>query len=336
MLDASGIELCRRFYQQQVRPSIAALFPGLPHAAALLGRGSEVLGFDDKMSSDHDWQPRTLIFVDDRDESTTDVVEAALRGVIPERFEGYPTGLTVTTTRSYLQEQLAIDIKCVITPTDWLTLPEQRLRMMAGGTVYHDEVGLRESLDRISYYPDDVWRYLMLAAWWRIHPEMNLVGRIGYVGDDLGSRLITADMVDGIMRLCFLLEREYAPYRKWFGTAFSRLKCGAVMVPILQRALSGVSWPDREAALIDAYRELAAMHNAARVTDFVPTELVRMCGRPFGVHWGDFPGALRQAITDPEVLRIAELWPTGDADRVREWIWLPKHRHRLVALASPH
>ena len=48
-----GLELSRLFYQEAVRPILDAVFPGLPHSAALLGRGSEVLGFDDAMSTDH-------------------------------------------------------------------------------------------------------------------------------------------------------------------------------------------------------------------------------------------------------------------------------------------
>ncbi|NTU80855.1 MAG: hypothetical protein HGA45_15995 [Chloroflexales bacterium] len=29
------------------------------------------------------------------------------------------------------------------------------------------------------------------------------------------------------MGLCFLIERHYAPYPKWFGSAFQRLACAA-------------------------------------------------------------------------------------------------------------
>ena len=51
----SGLELSRQFYHRLVRPILHAEFPGLRHGAALPGRGSEVLGFDDEMSTDHDW-----------------------------------------------------------------------------------------------------------------------------------------------------------------------------------------------------------------------------------------------------------------------------------------
>ena len=332
---SSGIELCRRFYEQEIRPAISSQLAGLPHAAALLGRGSEVLGFDDEVSRDHDWKPRAVIFLEDHDEARAGEVEDLLRGATAQRFEGYKTDLSVTTIRAHLQRELAIDLDRQLSPTDWLTLSEQRLRSIAGGTIYHDEVGLTDALARISYYPDGVWRYLMIAGWWRIHPEANLVGRTGQVGDELGSELIAAELVDAMMRLCFLLEREYAPYAKWFGTAFSRLNCAQVMLPILERVLASSSTQDREAALNDGYRELAALHNGAGITEPVPTGVVRMWDRPFGVLWGDFPGALRQTIDDPEVLRIVELWPTGAVDRVREWIWPTRYRDRLIALVGP-
>ncbi len=48
-----GRDLSRRFYERAVR----SLVVGVPHAAALLGEGSEVLGFDDEVSTDHDFGP---------------------------------------------------------------------------------------------------------------------------------------------------------------------------------------------------------------------------------------------------------------------------------------
>ncbi len=49
-----GLELAQRFYQEAVQPILAMSFPMLPYGAALLGSGSDVLGFDTPMSTDHD------------------------------------------------------------------------------------------------------------------------------------------------------------------------------------------------------------------------------------------------------------------------------------------
>src|SRR5690606_38244721 len=59
-----GLELSRLFYRDQVRPLLDQL-GGPEHSAALIGHGSEVLGFDTERSTDHDWGPRVLIFLAD-------------------------------------------------------------------------------------------------------------------------------------------------------------------------------------------------------------------------------------------------------------------------------
>jgi hypothetical protein len=62
-----GLELSRMFFQQQVRPILSKNFPSIPYSAALIGWGSEVLGFDTALSRDHHWGPRVLLFLRDLD-----------------------------------------------------------------------------------------------------------------------------------------------------------------------------------------------------------------------------------------------------------------------------
>jgi hypothetical protein len=134
------------------------------------------------------------------------------------------------------------------------------------------------------------------------------------------------------MRLCFLMERQYAPYSKWFGTAFSRLTCAATLSPILSKAVGAASWQDRENALMAAYEEVASMHNTLHITQPIATEILQMWGRPFKVLWGDFPDALAAQIQDPAVQRIAEQWPIGGVDQFRDLLWDPRHRRLLLRM----
>jgi hypothetical protein len=238
--------------------------------------------------------------------------------------------------RGYLWDQLAVDIGAdmdrELDARDWLTLPEQSLLMLTAGPVFHDDVGLQAVRRRFAYYPRDVWLYLMVAGWWRVHPEANLVGRAGSVGDELGSALIGSRLVHDLMQLCFLLERRYAPYSKWFGTAFARLDCGPRLSPIVWRALQAATWQEREQALNEAYAAVAALHNSSGITEPVPVHEERMWDRPFVVPWGDFPGALTDAISDPEVRAIAERWPVGGPDRARDLLWDARRRGLLRPL----
>jgi hypothetical protein len=51
------------------------------------------------------------------------------------------------------------------------------------------------------------------------------------------------------------------------------------------------------------------------------------------VLWGDFPGALRSAISDPEVRAIAEAFPVGGVERPREVLGIS--RDRLLRMIEP-
>ncbi|MGO2360515.1 MAG: DUF4037 domain-containing protein, partial [Brachybacterium tyrofermentans] len=61
----TGADLSRAYFGQVVRPLLAAHDAGLEVAAARLGSGSDVLGFDDAQSRDHDWGLRLTVLVED-------------------------------------------------------------------------------------------------------------------------------------------------------------------------------------------------------------------------------------------------------------------------------
>jgi hypothetical protein len=84
-----GLQLCERFYWEAVRPILDAEFPSLPHAAALLGSGSEVLGYDDAMSTDHHYGPRVLLFLHDEWRSSAQAIHHALATQLPYHFLGF-------------------------------------------------------------------------------------------------------------------------------------------------------------------------------------------------------------------------------------------------------
>jgi hypothetical protein len=325
-----GLEACRSFYSGEVAPRLAADFAGLAHSAAVMGRGSEVLGFDDEMSADHDAEARVTVFLGVPDETRCAEVEEALRRSVPATFGGRATEVSVTTVRDYFRDELALDVDTDLSARDWLSLPEHGLRMYAAGAVFHDDVGLAAVRERLAYYPDDVWRYLLITGWWRVHPELNLVGRTGHVGDELGSALIGSELVTDLMRLGFLVEREYAPYSKWFGTAFARLPSGPELTPLMAAVLRADGWREREEALNAAYVALGELMEARGVTGPATREDVRMWDRPFNVSWADYPELLFAEITDPDVAAVADRWPVGPVDRFRHLLWRPSNRQRLL------
>ena len=139
--------------------------------------------------------------------------------------------------------QLGRDLRPRPTTVEWLLLPQQVLLEVVAGAVFHDDTGELTALRReLDWYPDDLWLWLIACQWQRISQEESFVGRTAQVGDELGSGIIAARLAHDVMRLCFLLERQYAPYSKWFGTAFSKLDAaaGAHAAPRRPRARPGL------------------------------------------------------------------------------------------------
>jgi hypothetical protein len=325
-----GLELSRLFYQEVVKPILADRFPGVIYSAALLGPGSEVLGFDTPQSMDHDWGPRLMLFLTEADHETCrGRMDQALREELPCEFRGCPIDMArgdvgpaeadgdlvnhsvgFFTVRRFFRHVLNLDPDedKALRAVDWLTFPEQRLRSIVSGRVFHDGLGRLEPIRaRLRYYPHDVWLYLLTAQWRRIAQEEAFMGRCGQVGDELGSRLVAARLVRDLMRLCFLMERQYAPYIKWFGTAFAQLKCADALLPVLTRVLSADSWQERERHLTAAYEFVAGMHNGLGITDPLPARVSQFHDRPFLVIQGDrFVDAIRIVITDEEVRALPE------------------------------
>lgn len=305
-----GLGLARRFYFDAIAPLIS----DAPHSAALLGDGSEVLGFDDHVSPDHDFGPRAQIFV-----SSVDAI-APIRSrldALPSTFEGRPTrfrdsygasGLhvQVTTAAAYFAGALGVDPLAGMSATDWLLTPTQTLATLTRGEVFHDppaELARRRA--EIAWYPDDVWRYVLAAAWLRISQEEAFVGRTGGSGDDLGSRVVTARVARDMMRLAFLIDRAYAPYSKWLGRAFAQLPLGERVGGQLTAALAASGWRDREAALTSAGELLGHATNELGLSPQVDPAPHQFHDRDIRVTGSEgFATALASSITDPHVLAI--------------------------------
>ena len=357
-----GIELAQGFFQEAVSPVLQRHMRDLDYSAALIGTGSEVLGFDDSMSTDHHWGPRVMLFLHKpvfkaRGRDIRDLLAKNL----PHSFRGYSTNwsepdptdngtqtlrnvtegsvnhrIEMFTLNDFFEEYMGLNIGEPLQVTEWLSLPWQKLRSISAGKVFRDDLGLAAIRDRLRWYPYDVWLYVLASCWTRIGQEEHLMGRAGLVGDEMGSAIIASRLVRDIMRLAFLMERVYPPYAKWFGRAFAQLECAATLQPVLGDILSDSSWEERDVGLALAYRRLAEMHNALGITSCLSCEPSPFWGRPFTVIHGDrFAEALRNAIRDPIVKSIAEGRLIGNIDLVTDNTDLledPTRRRALLAL----
>jgi hypothetical protein len=98
------------------------------------------------------------------------------------------------------------------------------------------------------------------------------------------------------------MEKEYAPYSKWFGSAFFRIPGTQDIIDPLKDVMRAENWRKREEHLSFAYRAVARMHNSLRITAEVPTDVSSFYERPFQVlHSQDIARAIRDTIEDEEV-----------------------------------
>ncbi len=355
-----GLKLSGLFYEEVVAPLLESNFPDLPHSAALIGSGSEVLGFDTPRSMDHHWGPRLILFLSDSDYSQyRETLRAFFSHHLPSTFKGYSTHfgnpdekgvqlltpheagpinhrVELDTIRGFFGNYLGIDPYAHIPLLDWLTFPQQRLATVSGGQVYHDGLNeLNPVRQRLHYFPQEVWLYLLSAQWMRISEEEAFVGRCEEMGDALGGRVVAARLVREIMKLCFLMERTYAPYSKWFGAAFSRLHCAEELQPILMQVLQAENGKSRETHLIAAYEKIAQMHNALNITPKMETQASPYYSRPFLVIHGEhFAQAIRDQLTN-ETLRNRD-YPIGSVDQFTDCVHISSHPSVFNKLKTLH
>jgi len=298
----SGLELSRRFYADVVGP----LLKDRPHAAALLGDGSEVLGYDDDVSPDHDFGPRLQLFL-----PAGESIDAELTG-LPAEFGGFPVTprhgdapdqIEVTTAGAFFRARLGVDPADRMSLADWLLTPTQVLRSLTAGAVFHDPGGeLAERRDRLRWYPPDVWRYALASAWLRVEQQDAFVGRTGQTGDELGSRLVAARISGELVRLAFLIERCWAPYAKWLGRAFAELKLAAELSGLLAATTAATDWRSREDALVRAASAVAAATNDLGLCEPLDPSPRQFYDRDIRVVGAErYTIALAASITDPQV-----------------------------------
>jgi hypothetical protein len=330
-----ALELNAQFYAEVVGP----LLKGIPHAAARIGGGSEVLGYDSDRSTDHDWGPAVQVFT-----TEVEAARSAVAGALPETFRGWPTRygsdqhvpdtrVSVCTWGEWLSGEFGFDPRGGMSPLDWLLVPQQRLLGVTRGRVYADPDGELAAVRRqLAAFPDQVWLWLLACQWRRISQVEAFVGRTAEVGDELGSRVLAGYVVRELMRLAFLLERTYWPYQKWFGTAFARLESAGALTPLLESAVVATDYAGREAALVGAYELLARTHNATGATKPVDPNARLYFTRPFQVLMSDrFTDACVAELTDPALRRLPLV---GSVDQFADSTDLAADAQRAIRLRS--
>lgn len=224
-----GLELSYKFFTECGEPVLKEQFPHiLPYVAVgLVGSGSECYGFDDEISTDHDFEPGFCIFLPDEnivDRKSAFALERAY-SKLPKEFLGYKRSVISAVGGSrhgvfrisefYKNKTGTTDGN--LTLEQWLALPEFALLEATNGKVFCDNYGLFSKIrDNLKYYPEDV-RLKKLAGHLLL---MAQAGQYNYKrcisrGDTAAAQLAVFEFVKSAFAVLFLLNKRYMPYYKW-------------------------------------------------------------------------------------------------------------------------
>lgn len=268
----NGLELAERFYRECVRPMLEADFSELlPFlAVGLFGSGSECGGFDDAVSTDHDFEPGVMILLPD--ESVVDR-QAAFRlerayYKLPKEFLGFrrstlaPVGGArhgVLRTAAFFTEKVGA-ADGILSVSQWLTVPEHALFEATNGRLFFDGCGevtrIRESL---SAYPEDIRRKKLAG-------NLLLMAQAGQYnyrrclahGETGAAQLAIGEFVRAAMHTVFLLNGAYLPYYKWSFRAMRALPKLSLLAETMEYLISTDNEPTLAASKYDMIEDAAA------------------------------------------------------------------------------
>ncbi|MBO5279165.1 MAG: DUF4125 family protein [Lachnospiraceae bacterium] len=224
----SNLERCRVFYEQYGKQMIHDRFPEYEEriAVGLVGEGSDCFGFDDEISSDHDYGLGFCMWLQAEDYVK---IGRELKEAYDEliREHGDDNG-----RNRFLEERRGVFIiddfyadllqieredvqKCRF---DYLRLEEHCLAAAVNGKVFRDDEGKFSSIrhELLNYYPEDIWRLRLSRS---LH-EFSQYAQSNYPRmmarkDYATAQLCVARGMECAMDIVYLLNRTYAPYYKW-------------------------------------------------------------------------------------------------------------------------
>ncbi len=296
-----GLELAERFFNEYGKD----LIKGVEHlvAVGLIGSGSECLGYDDEISTDHDFEPAFTVFLpseDILDRKTAFELERSYAR-LPKEFLGFKRsplspvgGIRHGVIR--LAEFFIEKVGCAEGKLDldgWFSLPEHALLEATNGKVFFDGRGeLSEIRKGLSYLPEEI-RLKKLAG------KLLLMGQSGQYnyqrlikrGDTAAARLASFEFVKSSLHAIFLLNKAYLPYYKWQFRALRELPYLAYLSEPLEKILSG------DGALIEyVVEEIVGEARRLELTDFSGSEAE---GHAYSVN---------ERIKDPEIRNLNILY----------------------------
>ena len=184
-------------------------------------------------AKDHGWGPGFGVWLPKDKKERFEVELRTVLDRLPKQFMGYGWAKEEDAKYAYLILNIDDFIKVKVgvsdapsNEVDWLSIAEERLFEIAHCPFFYDAHG--ETTRRFNsfkkYYSEDVWKkrlsHHIQELWmWNIQ----YVKRAAIRGDIVTAGLLWGKFAEHVMKVGFLLNREYAPYEKWLYVQFRKL-----------------------------------------------------------------------------------------------------------------
>lgn len=222
-----GMELSRKAFFEEGLPLINNEFSDYCGyiAAGLAGQGSECLGFDDELSTDHDfgidfciWVPR-MMGVDAYRKLDKAYKQLSLKMNVRGNYitSNRNNRIGVHSIEKFYESLIGIP-RAPETNMEWLRIPEKFLASAVNGEVFLDNYGRFSKIRRElqGFYPEDVIKKKLAANL----DVMAQSGQYNYQrcikrGEIEAAYLACGEFVNSALAAVYLLNSRYMPFYKW-------------------------------------------------------------------------------------------------------------------------
>lgn len=264
-------------------------------AIGLFGEGSECMGFDDKLSQDHDFYPRFCIFIPKS-------IYQKIGFVLEQDYQSLPTYLLGYSKEENPYRPKREGVFCnedyfstyfgnhylLENVLDWFYMNEEDLALIQNGFYFENTKSeFKQLQQQLHYYPEDVRIKKIMTTLTKI----SKLGQYNYLRskqrkDEVTAKRIKMMCVDEMIHLIYLLEKKYQPYYKWSWTYLKKVSIYKHLIKkieelaMLEEKTQDVYDPlqDPTAILIELIaKEIIEILKKERLTDQEDTFLQNHC-----------------------------------------------------------
>lgn len=243
-----GLDLAEDFFEHVAKPSLYEHFPAFVNrmAIGLVGEGSECFGFDDELSTDHDFGPGFCIWLTREDYQYFGKELQQWYNSLPTEYKGYSRSDKQTITGGgrvgvwcmddFFKHFIGYSDPAQITnEDDILKIADDSMATILNGRIFHDPSGIF-SQKRLAFYDmftEKIWQT-------KLANSLIMLGKYGQYnyprtmkrGDYVTAQIILYKYIEELLKFVHYINRVFPPYYKWLKKSAASLNTLAVLASL--------------------------------------------------------------------------------------------------------